>query len=197
MSLHPKLGVVYHQVVLSNHLEKIAQAYKDDPAVSTAAMQVKLAVDAETFSIIKEAAGWFLPALKSAGKYALIGTGLMAPVAMTARYAINKARETAEKTTEDVRNKLLQTALGIGVIGGGIYGLKKLLSGDDDSPKTAEDESHILDDAMSKLATVVAIECMLDSVQDTVSEETQKLAAELHALNRGYGMQILYALVHE
>lgn len=321
MPLHPKLGMIYHQVVLSNHLEKIAQTYQNDPEVSTAAMQVKLAVDAEAFGILKEAGGW-LPALRTAGKAALTSAGVMLPVVGAGSYLLHRAGERAKEISEDARNKILQAILGASVIGGGLYGLHKLLGSRESSKpatsskkktqredqlrdyeldefsesmpapknaeargtlkeaaglapalrttgkallttagvllpvvgaggyllhrtkmkadeiardtrnkilqaalgagavggglyglhkllesrepsktasvsKIAEDETHVLDDAMAKLATVAAIECLLDNIPETVPENTQKLAAELRALNRGYGMRILYSLVCE
>jgi len=53
----------------------------------------------------------------------------------------------------------------------------------------------ILRDAISKMATVGAIEGMLNQLPGNVSEETQKLAMEIRALNRGYGVTILNDLL--
>jgi hypothetical protein len=53
----------------------------------------------------------------------------------------------------------------------------------------------ILEDAISKMATVGAIEGMLNQLPSNVSEETQKLAMEIRALNRGYGVTILNDLL--
>jgi len=53
----------------------------------------------------------------------------------------------------------------------------------------------ILADAATKMATVGAIEGLLNLLPNTLSEETQKLAMEIRALNRGYGATILNDLL--
>jgi len=65
-----------------------------------------------------------------------------------------------------------------------------------DNPKTAAVTMNpILADAATKMATVGAIEGLLNLLPNTLSEETQKLAMEIRALNRGYGATILNDLL--
>jgi len=117
-ALHPKLAQVYRLVELSNKLGKTAAAYKDDPEILAKALTVKLGVDNQVFDIVKESLD--LNALKTIGKPLAWGLGLGAPAVLGGRHLINKFYDRGEEATADVRNKVLQTALGLAGIGGGL-----------------------------------------------------------------------------
>jgi hypothetical protein len=83
---------------------------------------------------------------------------------------------------QDTANKMAELAVSV-------YGFNKLATSEVATP------NPILRDAISKMATVGAIEGMLNQLPSNVSEETQKLAMEIRALNRGYGVTILNDLL--
>lgn len=204
-ALHPKLAHAYWLVELSNQLEKIAAAYANDPEVLTKALAVKCGVDAHAFGLVKEAANW--PALKSALKPALKpliwGTGIGVPLTLGGAHLINRFYDRSAEATSDVRNKVLQTALGLAIIGGGLYGLHRLTGGApiggrySKSEKKIKTSSVLSEDAIEKLATVGVIEDMLANLPASTPESVIKLATEIRALNRGYGMRLLYEICHE
>lgn len=70
----------------------------------------------------------------------------------------------------------------------GLYGFDKL------SSHEPVKDSAFLREALQKIATVGAIEGLLNLVPATVSEGTVKLAAELRAINRHYGAKLLFEL---
>lgn len=91
--------------------------------------------------------------------------------------------------TASVSNPMREMANKMVELGVGVFGLHKLASQQPATP------NPILSDAVTKLATVGAIEGMLNLLPNTLSPETQKLAMEIRALNRGYGVQILSDLL--
>jgi hypothetical protein len=98
---------------------------------------------------------------------------------------------------------VLQTALGLGGIGAGLYGLHRMTGGGpllaqgEKQEKTGADSGEELSDLVSKLATVGKIEDTLDCLDfDRLSPEAQKLAWELRVINRGYGVQLLHEASH-
>ena len=210
-ALHPKLAQVYRLVELSNKLEKVAASYKDDPEVLTKTLVVKLSVDNQAFDIVKEALD--LNALKTLGKPLAWGLGVGAPAVLGGRHLINKFYDRSEEATGDVRNKILQTALGLAAIGGGLYGMHRLTGGaplggyppekkteKPAAPKPKEKAASLNtlpEEAIEKLATVGVVEGMLSSLPASTPDETLKLAAEIRVLNRGYGMHLLYEICHE
>jgi hypothetical protein len=186
-------------------MEKIAVASQDDPELATGALMNKLAADADIFGMIKESAGWMGRAFQHPlGKALAWGVGLGVPAAGAGGLLLAKAREDAEAATADIRNKILQSALGVAGIGAGLYGLHRLtggkplsldLGGEQEPPKQAStNEDALSEDALQKLATVGAIEALLDDVLPSLEGEAQKLATEVQALNRGYGVELLYEL---
>ena len=215
--LHPRLVEVYRSVSTSTQLEKIAES--NDPAVREKAIQVKIAVDAEIFDFIKTALN---PWAKKVLTGMAVGGGASVPAGLTGAALLHGAEEKAKRTATDIRNKVLQTALGLAGIGGGLYGLHRLSGGAPlgelidkvkgqgavpEQPsmqeqsmvpdqKQASDDSALLNDVIEKLATVGIIDALLDEVPDSVSDETKKLAAEIKILNRGYGVNLLYEISH-
>lgn len=158
-------------------------------------------------------------ALLAAGPTAIVGgTGYGVGSSL-----LDQAHEQAKDLTADIRNKVLQGAAGAAGIGLGAYGLHQLMSGDDkkeeqvedeskqegSSPlgflpgifgkkssavKTAAEERETVSDAIEKLATVGAIEAVLDQEIENGDEERSKTAEELRRINRGYGVRILFDL---
>lgn len=124
--LHPKLSAIQQSVCASKRLEKIAGHYADDPKMLSKLAQAKVRLDAEVFALIKRAG-----LLSSVGKGAAIGGGVATaaaiPVYLTGSALFDKGRDTAKETAADVRNKVLQGALGVAATGAGLYGLSNLI----------------------------------------------------------------------
>jgi len=149
-----------------------------------------------------------------------IGGGVAAPLALggaaLARYGRSQSEQTAENVGEIVRNKLLTGALGLAGIGLGTYGVSKLLGGAAGSPidnyisqprtpaasqappiskwGSAENEEDRVNEAIEKLAAVGVVDALLDSLPASLDEGAQKLAAEVRAMNRHYGVYVLSEL---
>ncbi len=198
---------ILRSVDTSKHLEKIAQDFKDDPEVFEKASQAKILIDAEVFEMVKSA-GLASTLGRKALTGAAYGAGAGVPLALGGSYLLGRAGDEAEETTADIRNKVLQTALGLGGIGAGLYGLHRLTGGEPvdinqmagiqrgGEKQAAHDENHV-EELVEKLATVGMLDDMLNQVDNTsLSEEAQKLATEIRVLNRGYGVQLLYEASH-
>lgn len=186
------LPQIYRAVDTSHRLEKIAEYYADDPEVAASAQLAKVAVDAEVFHLIKNAAAPAAasPLLKKLMTGAAYGAGAAVPITAGGAYLLGKARDDAQSTAADIRNKVLQTGLGLAGIGGAMYGLHRLAEG---SPKQASDDEGAVEELIEKLATVEVIEEMFSRLDPSkLSPEAQKLAFDMAALNRGYGVQLLY-----
>lgn len=186
-------------VVTSQRLEKIASDFTGDREVLEKASALKIAVDAETFALIKQSSLANELGRKALGGMA-VGTGVALPAVLGGTYLLDRASDETKETTEDIRNKVLQTALGVGGIGAGLYGLHRLSGGDPISlgeKRSSYDENHA-EELVEKLAAVGLIEDELSQLDKTnLSEDAQKLAAEVMVLNRGYGMQLLYEASHK
>jgi hypothetical protein len=207
--IHPKIPDIHRGVRTSKRLEKLAEAYADDSEVLEKIAHAKILVDAEVFEMIKKAskAGLFSRFLASRpGMLAAKTTAVGAPIAglgyLTGSSLISKGREEAERTAEAVRNKVLQGALGVAGIGLGTYGLGRLMGAPESpmdwlkAPKQASavNPEERIKEAIEKLATVGAIEGMLDMLSESLDTETTKLAAELRVMNHEYGIHILNEL---
>jgi hypothetical protein len=198
----PKMAQIIRCVDTSKRLEKIAADFRDDQEVFEKASAAKILVDAEVFDIIKQAdvkselaARLGRRALKGLG----YGAGLALPMTAGGTYLLHRAGEESQETAADIRNKVLQTALGLGGIGAGLYGLHRLTGGGPllaNEKRASAPQEEVVTELVEKLATVGVIDDMLDNIGNDVSEETQKLAAEIRILNRGYGVQLLYEAAH-
>lgn len=87
----------------------------------------------------------------------------------------------AENPIQHSANTMTELALGL-------YGLEKRAK-----HEPAED-NVFLQEALQKMATVGAIEGLLNLVPHTVSEDAIKLAAGLRVINRHYGARLLHEL---
>lgn len=194
---------ILRSVNTSKQLEKIASDFQDDPEIFEKAATVKIMVDAEIFSMIKKA-GVMGELGRKALTGAAYGTGAALPVALGGSYLLDRAGDETKETTEDIRNKVLQAALGVGGIGAGLYGLHRLVGGDpvdinqignalQGRKKQAAHDANDAEELVEKLAAVGMIEEMLDRVNvENLSSDAQKLAAEIRIINRGYGVQLLH-----
>jgi hypothetical protein len=189
---------IFRAVDTSHRLEKIAVYYATDAEVVKQAATAKAAVDVEVFDLVKQAqsAGLLRRALSSdaarkAGTGALVGAGATLPAVAGGSYLLGKARDDASLTASDVRNKVLQSALGLAGIGAGMYGLQQLTGAN--IPKQASDNDEAREELVQKLATVEVIETRFAAIdQSTLSPEAVKLSEEVRALNRSYGVRLLY-----
>ena len=207
--LPPRLVDIFRSVSTSARLEKIAAS--KNPVVQEKASLVKIAVDAEIFALIKTAMN---PWTKKVLTGMAVSGGAAVPAGLTGAALLHGAEEKAQRTTSDIRNKVLQTALGLAGIGTGLYGLHRLSGGESvgglidkikgQNPeqvqgqdlKSASDNNALSEDSIEKLATVGVIDALLDEVPASVSDETKKLATEIRILNRGYGVRLLYEISH-
>jgi len=214
------MAEIHRSVLASKRLEKLAQLYENDTEVIEKIAEAKIRVDNEIFEMTKKAgAGWEatkrffksrtgLPgvAQKSLVGGAAAGVGLGLPTYMVGSGLLEKGREQTEATAADIRNKVLQTALGVGGIGAGMYGLSKLMGKDQAPgasqggglmgllPKFGSDENAFVEETLEKLAAIGTIEGMLDSLPENVDDETKKLAMEIRMLNHSYGVHLLHGL---
>lgn len=176
---------VYKAVRTSKTLEKLAEASSGE--VRDTVMRTKMAVDEEIFEHVKLAMG---PLAEKLLKGALITTAAAVPLGVAGYAIMNKADE----TSNILQNRVLQTALALAGVGAGLYGLHKLTS---DEPKMAADDQALLEDAHEKFAAIAMIDELLDAVPDGLSDEATKLAFEIRALNRSYGVHLLSELADD
>lgn len=118
-----------------------------------------------------------------AAKGLMYGAGAMVPVTAGGAYLIHRAGEQAKDNTADIRNKALQTGAGLAAIGGGIYGLHKLLSGGGE--KTGADTSAVLAD----IAAVGYLDTVLQASQPVTK------IAECLAINAWHHRHLLETLL--
>jgi hypothetical protein len=184
---------IFRSVDTSHRLEKIAAYYADDPEVVKQATAAKAAIDNEVFDLVKQASkSDILRSLAhKAGVGAAVGAGATVPIAIVWSYLLGKARDDAALTAADIRNKVLQSGLGLAVIGAGMYGLQKMTS--ESAPKQASDYGEAREELIRKLATIEVIEDQFAAAdQSKLSPEAVKLANDVRALNRSYGVRLLY-----
>ena len=188
-----QLTKILRGVNTSKQLEKIAADFQDDPEVFEKASMAKIMVDAEIFGILKQA-GIASELGRKALTGAAYGAGVVLPVALGGSYLLGRAGDETRESVADMRNKALQTALGVGAVGAGLYGLHHLANRGEKQASFQEEEVMELTE---KLAAVGMIEEMLDGVEtEKLSDDAQKLAAEIRAINRGYGVQLLHEASH-
>jgi len=189
----PKLLDVFRSVNTSKTLEKLAENFENDNEVLEKVSQAKVMVNAEIFSMSKKAA--LNPLLRKLLTGAAYGTGAAVPAVLGGSYLLGRATDEAKETTADIRNKVLQSALGLAGMGAGLYGLHRLSGGGPlvNIEKKSEDENVVVEELIEKLGAVGLIEGALDSLEiEKLSEEAQKLAIELRIINQAYGVQLLH-----
>ena len=200
--LNPRLPIIFESVSTSKRLEKMAQYFQDDPAVVAKVAEAKIIVDSEIFEMAKEAATINSELLRSALKAGAIGAGAALPVGGAAALLLSHAGSEARETSDNVRNNILLTGLGLAGTGAGMYGLHRLtgggpIGGSNPGIKQAADQEAELQELTEKLAAVGALDAMLDAVpMQKLSAVAQKMAAGIRALNRGYGVQLLWEASH-
>ena len=160
----------------------------------------KLLIANQLFDHAKTAG--FMPPLRTLGKATLWGTGLTVPATAGGSILINQLTEAAKDKHASMRNNILQTALGLAVLGGGAYGLYKLL-GDKGTAKTGAalpmtkmaEEYKTADEKITgqlfKLATVGALEQILETAQKKAGGATLEKIATLRVMNRLHGLALL------
>jgi len=215
---------IHNRLWRAEQLEKRAS---DDP--SDEHLLEKTSHDVQTWERIKQAIdfGSVGKALGGAGK--AVGKGMLygaAPAAtavgvgaLVAPSIIDHAAKTKEDATkrviEDVRNKALQTALGVGAIGAGLTGLHHVLAtrraDAAKKPPTPDYASYqgltpnysnyykqgsaAEDDLLEKLAAVGYLDTMLSAVADTT--KVGKEASLCRLLNAEHGVHILRQLLRQ
>lgn len=213
--LYARMPDVIRSVLLSTNLEKMASENPQDAALCQVAWNAKIAVDAEIFAHAKHFANTMsrmqktanaattaaevLPGVGESFKRGLgYGTGIGVPLVGGGAYLAHRARKESEATVANIRNQVLLTALGLGGLGLGAYGIRNAMS------KQSSDRSELSDSAMAeqqelseKLGSVGMLEDLLDQVDfEKLSSEAQAEYLQTRALNRGYGVRLLYEAMH-
>jgi hypothetical protein len=168
----------------------------------------KAANDMAVMALLKHAA------MGPLGKGLMYGAGAAVPAGLVGGALLHQAGNESRRTVEDIRNKALQTALGVAAIGGGLYALHRTMT-----PKTKSTTSYSQgpdgtfdpyfktkvklsaaqpDTAqlIEKLATVGFLDILFEN-QHThgQDDETRKTAAECQLLNAEHGADILRQLL--
>jgi hypothetical protein len=120
----------------------------------------------------------------------MYGAGAALPVGLMGAGLIRQAGGESRKTTEDIRNKALQAALGIAAIGGGMYALHRTQGGQ--KAASVQEEPQIL---LEKLATVGFLDVLFDDQRQNGDEATRTKAAECWLLNAEHGVDLLRQLL--
>ena len=107
-------------------LRRSVQFEKRAAAGDLAALQSKAVHDLDLLGQLKEAveAG---PLMTAAKRGLMFGGAATIPAVAGGSYLLHKAHKEREQTVEDIRNKALQVALGVGGIGAGLMGLHHAL----------------------------------------------------------------------
>lgn len=187
LPISAEMGRLYDGLRQSKLLEK--QAEELSGADADRLFQEKASNDYHTFELAKLAAGW-----GDAAKHFMTtpfgkGLGYAAGAAIPTMVAGNMI---ADHATEQARNKALEAGLGLAAVGGTLYGIHRMVS-----PKHATDEQAELEQALKKLASVGYLDELLSATlsDSETSDEARKLAAEVQALNREFGVSILTEMV--
>lgn len=176
-------------------MDKVLEQQGGQGQLAETAGEAKIACEKEALDIAKVAffKGPLAKKLLTGGAY---GAGAAIPLVGAGSYLLGKAQDKAEESTADIRNKILQTALGVAGIGGAAYGLKKITDamspeGQQAKMSSAEDE-EALQDLTTKLATVGALKAMLEDMDtEGMSKQAQELYAKVDVINNAYGAQLL------
>jgi len=139
---------------------------------------------------------------------AMYSAGAAVPATLAGSYLIGRGGEESRKSIEDLRNKALQTALGVGGIGAGLYALHrftrptkrqnvsyrrneegKLVPTYVSMSKMSSDTNETL--LLEKLGTVAFLDTILDAQEKTADIQ------ECSALNAEHGIDILRQLLDE
>jgi hypothetical protein len=202
----------YHAVIKglreSAALENYLSKHADDHVLET-----KTAHDVQLFAQMKEAgiADLAARAINSPAGKAL---AITAPVTAGGTYLLHRAGEEARETTRDLRNKALQTGLGLAGIGAGLYGLHRLTQPNTTQsinaqvdPQTGKmgpmyvqmqkrsSAREVPQQLIEKLATVGFLDTVLEAQEKHADENIRRDAHECRLLNAEHGIDILRQLL--
>lgn len=202
----------YHAVIkglresaaLENYLTKQADEH---------VLETKTAHDVQLFTHLKEA-GIADLARSAAGSTLGKAVAIAAPATAGGAYLLHRAGEEARETTKDLRNKALQTGLGLAGIGAGLYGLHRLTQPNTTKSVRAEiDPStgqmgpmHVMmskrssvqdppQQLLEKLATVGFLDTVLEAQEKHADAQVRQDASECRLLNAEHGIDILRQLL--
>jgi hypothetical protein len=169
-----------------------AEVLEKHAAQNETVLATKVEFDRALFDQLKEAGAAELLQRALAhpvGRGAAYGLGATIPAAGAGALLINQAGRESRKSIEDARNKALQAALGVGLVGGGLYGLHRMTSGE---KRGNADTQELLE----KLATVGYLDEVLeDQVKHAASTEVRVEAQRCYLLNAEHGIDILKQLL--
>ena len=122
------------------------------------------------------------------GKGLMMAGGAAIPAIAAGAYLTHNAGEEARDTTRDARNKAIQTALAVGALGAGLYGMHRA-----SQPSTKQASLVNKDRLIEKLATVGFLDTLLEQQEKhpTIGSD----ARECRKLNAEHGVDILQQLL--
>lgn len=166
-----------------------------------AALQHKAANDQAVFALLKQAAAGPL------AKGLMYGAGAAVPATVAGALLINQAGRESRKTTEDIRNKALQAALGIAGIGGSLYALHRATKpttktttaytrgADGELVPMQQMETKVSTALIEKLATTGFLDVLFEDRCKSEDKGVREKAAECKALNAEHAVDILRQLL--
>lgn len=182
-----------------------------------AVLQTKTAQAQQLFTFVKEAGIRELAAkaLKHpVGRGAAYGLGAAIPATAAGSLLINQAGNESRDTIADARNKAIQTALALGGIGAGLYGLHRLTTPTQQesvsyttNPETGEmvpaaftmskqSSDNNVAPLLEKIATVGFLDTMLEAQEKNANEDIRRDAHECRMLNAEHGIDLLAQLLN-
>lgn len=196
------LRPIYDQLLSRLHASEALEKQASEDALIK-----KAGTDLATLHMLKCAASPLMKGL-------MYGAGAAIPAGLVGAGLIHQAGNESRKTVEDVRNKALQTALGIAALGGGLYALHRTtkpdtktqtimqrgLSGELEPVRQMETKVSYARVApqtvLEKLATVGFLDVVFEN--QTINgpdDPTRRKAAECRLLNAEHGADLLRQLL--
>jgi hypothetical protein len=198
-------------------MPRLAASANLEKQASDEALTTKAATDTVTLGLLKTAASPLMKGL-------LTGAGVAIPATAAGSYLIHRAGREGRKTTEDIKKKAIQAALGVAAIGGGLYALHRARASDappaapapviiaappttpaapaDAAAPVAPAEvktsaaNESCDALLEKLATVGFLDVLFEDQQCTSDDDaTRTKAAECQLLNAEHGVDLLRQLL--
>ena len=182
----------YREVVASLAKSAALENYLEN-RVDAHVLETKVAHDVQLFARVKEAG--ILDQARAAlatpaGKALTPSAAITAPVAAGGAYLLHRGGEEARDTATTVRDRALQTALGVGGVGAGLMALHHF-TGAKQASATNEDADVLLE----KLATVGFLDTMLEAQEKNADVTVQRDAHDCRRLNAEHGVAILRQLL--
>lgn len=203
----------FYQTVIKGLRESAALEDYLNKRADDHVLETKTAHDVQLFQQVKEASIADL-ARSAAGSTLGKSLAVAAPATAGGAYLLHRAGEEARDTSADLRNKALQTGLGLAGIGAGLYGLHRLTQPNTtQSVRTEYDPTtgtmgpmrltmskrssvqEAPQQLLEKLATVGFLDTVLEAQEKHADAQVRQDAQECRLLNAEHGIDILRQLL--